>query len=86
MTRFNSIMLAGFGLVVLLAGHGLVVWSGIRLRKPRKSDAMTTEKETGPIDRGRRSTVKPLIIAETATSVFVMLTPSPITRQINASR
>ena len=31
MTRFNSIMLAGIGLVVLLAAHGLVAWSGIRL-------------------------------------------------------
>jgi hypothetical protein len=31
MTRFNSIMLGGFGLVFLIAAHGVVAWGGIRL-------------------------------------------------------
>ena len=31
MKRFNWIMLAGFGLVLLIAAHGLVAWGGIKL-------------------------------------------------------
>ena len=31
MKRFNWIMLAGFGIVLLIAAHGLVAWGGIKL-------------------------------------------------------